>query len=426
MVFVTLDHLSERSSVLTNLALFRFIHATHSRERLLTSRKMLTCLLTHHQVMANFLDFVFPFGMKEYPEDYHFSGFREETRISFSDTRLNIPQLGRTGFELRMCYSLRTVEPSDNDPNWPWSIRQTAIYHSFDVKSGKSFWIVIKGSNLIRDRVQAATAPKIGDQPELKSFETTAKAFNSTLATHLLLCDWCNEDWRWYLNFLEKEVQRLTRRSLAVAVTKAPSLIEASAYYPVPEPPMSLFRSVSTFTKRTLSIPRQFSFASSLREKTWFKPSFPVREELIQYPSSEPASPRPPPVLPPHLRQPKPEGAPSESSDFSFEKLQKVQFIEDNVNEVQLVLEANIKTLTELKEHYRSVFNSADCPPDIKSYSQGKMAHFGKRISQIVGDLEMQLSSTRTLLRLVQNRKSLVRLIILRYQVEGFAASPQN
>src|SRR5688572_3951480 len=99
----------------------RFVHAPHSRERLRISLKMFVCALTHHQVMPAFLDFIFPFGLQEYLQDFYFSGFREDTRLL--STGLIIPNLGRSGREIRLCYSLKSVEASNGNTSWPWSIR---------------------------------------------------------------------------------------------------------------------------------------------------------------------------------------------------------------------------------------------------------------------------------------------------------------
>lgn len=364
------------------------------------------CALTHHQVMPNFLDFIFPFGYQHYAEDFHFSGFREDTRLSKPGGGLKIPELGRSGREVRICYSLKSVEPLPQTSDWPWSVRQAALYHSFDVETGKSCWIIIKGSNLIRDRVQSATACNSDSTSELKSFGTTASSFASTLATHLVLCDWCDEDWRWYLTFLEKRLQDLTRRTLTVDVPKAPSFVEPSTFRVI-EPPTPFRRALSDITKKTLTIPRRLATAGSVAKKTNFKSPFPQ-------PSSPPPSPtedeppRLPPVLPPFMGGQQAASNPITDEMFSVGTLQKVQAIEDKANEVLLNLEANIKIVSSIRNHYQSVLNSEDCPAEIVNASKADFVHFRRRIDNILGDLEIQHTSTKVLLRLVANRESLV------------------
>lgn len=387
---------------------FIFIHAPNSRERLRVSYEMITCALTHHQVMPNFLDFIFPFGYQHYAEDFHFSGFREDTRLSIPGGGLQIPELGRSGREVRICYSLKSVEPHIKTPDWPWSVRQAALYHSFDLETGKTCWVVVKGSNLIRDRIQSATSPDADGASELPSFETNASSFASTLATHLVLCDWCDEDWRWYLTFLEKRLQDLTRRALAVDVPSAPSIVEPSTFHVI-EPTIPIRRTFSDITKKTLTIPRRIATSSaSMAKKTKFKPSFP--QPLSPPPSpTDDEPPQLPPVLPPGMGGANnPPSTANTDEIFSVGTLQKVQAIEDKANEVLLNLESNIKIVSDIRNHYRVILDSEDCPPELVSGCKSEFAHFQKRIDNIIGDLEIQHTSAKVLLRLVENRESLL------------------
>jgi hypothetical protein len=374
---------------------------------------MLVAALTHHQVMPSFLDFVFPFGNQEYLEDFYFSGLREETRLQSPATGLVLPQLGRSGKEIRLCYNLKSVEISKRNAQWPWSIRQTAVYHSFDVETGKAFWIMVKGNQLIKNRIEAATERSALDSSGLKSFESTAQAFASSLATHLVLCDWCHEEWRWYLNYLEKRLQDATRRSLAIIIEPEPSLFEETAQYegkPVSSP--SILRTVTNFTKRTLSTATRRTKSSTGLEKTPIQIPFPIPSTPPSLPQSPspPTRPPPPPTVPPGM----PGGIPNdyraeEEEDFTFKNLQLVQHFEDKANEVAPVLEANIDILTEMREHYQSVLRSEECPDEIKTGCQREFAEFNKRITHIVTDLQRQRSRTQILSHLLSDRKSLVR-----------------
>jgi hypothetical protein len=373
---------------------------------------MILAALTHHQVMPSFLDFIFPFGNQEYPEDFYFSGYREETQLYSPAGGLVIPELGRSGRQIQMCYNLKSVETSNSNPEWRWSIRQTAVYHSFDVETGKSFWIVIKGSQLIKDRIQAATAKDAVRQTDLKSFESNSKAFASTLATHLVLADWCDEGWRWYLNYLEKRLQDATRRSLAIIIDGDPNIMDEPIHHDT-SPPISpsIFRSMSDFTKRTFSRSTRDTISSLGFEKIPYRPSFPQ-------PKSPPLSPPPPPGPPPPPVVPSKmhaalynEGQVEEDDDFTFKNLQMVQHFEEKANEIGPILEANIDILTEIKEHYECILKSNECPHDIKD-CQKEFDSFEKRINSIITDLQRQRSRTKIVGRLLSDRKSLVIFIL--------------
>lgn len=268
--------------------------------------------------------------------------------------------------------------------------------------------MIVKGSTLIRDRIQSAIASDDGsdipDAAQLNSFESTANSFASALATHLILCDWCDEDWRWYLTFLEKRLQNPTRRSLALDIPKAPSFIEPSFFQNKPQPSASIRRTFSNATKRTFSSSWRLKSSGSSMEKTSFKPSFPQPSSPIAVSSD----PKLPPVLPPGMDGPTSQRIFDKDEIFSVRMLQQVQFIEDKTNEVLLILESNIKILNSLKNHYQIILQSDACPARFKSDCKTEIAHFERCTENIVGDLEIQLSSASTLLRLLENRKSLV------------------
>jgi hypothetical protein len=190
----------------------RFIHAPHGRAPLRITYDMLKLLFTYHQVMPSFLDFVFPFGKHVFPQDIHFSGLREDTRLAPSPDPTAIEKLGRSGREMRICYNLRSVERLD-DPGLPWSIRQSAVYQTLDIQTGKALCIVIKGNKLMKNRITEASKSKAWS-----SATSLKELFVTTLETHLLMCDWSGENWRWYINDLEERLQTLTEGVLAIQV----------------------------------------------------------------------------------------------------------------------------------------------------------------------------------------------------------------
>lgn len=369
---------------------------------------MFTFALTYYQVMPSFLDFVFPFGHQLFAEDFHFSGFREDTRLLPSDEALKISELGRSGREVRLCYSLKSVEPktlpNGLEPEWPWAVRQVAIYHSFDLETGKAFWIVVKGGHLIRERVKSATEPASAGTSELTSISSTSSSFAATLAMHLILCDWCDEDWRWYLTFLEKRFQELTRPALAVDIPKASSFVEPATYQKVEQQPTVSFR--GTFSGLPKRIPSARRLASSLRRKTIVPQSFP--QPPIPMSAMDQSVARFEPVAPPGVGGANVHHSSHRDEVFSARRLQQVQEIEDKTNEVTLILEANLKIVKSILKHYLKLLASDSCPMELKVNCKVQITQFERRIENIVGDLEIQHSSAQTLLRLLEHRKGLV------------------
>lgn len=364
-----------------------FVDAPNSRERLNISQEMCLLLMTYHQVMPSFMDFMVSYGRHQYNQDFHFSGFRHESCLASSDRGLAIPELGRSGRRLQLCYNFRSVETSPRQVKWPWSIRQTAAYHCFDLENGQCSWIVVKGDQLIKNRVMSATtSPHLTD---LRSFGSLQDSFSSALSTHLLLCDWSAENWRWYVNFLEEQVQRITRKTVDVAVSR-------------PRDPIAALAPFSSTTQDPFYIkPRARTFTFTRKN------SHPHRS----IPSANPA----PHVAPPGPPEP-PEQPPEPIEDmveddhegFSFGDLQRIQFIEEQANETLLILKTNGSVLTELSEYYCSVMRSEDCPPELQEHSKDRFARFDSRIGSIQYDLRMEQARVEILLRLLADRKTLV------------------
>lgn len=367
---------------------FMFIHAPNSREWLNTSRNMVAYALSYHQAMPSFLDFLFPFGRQEHARDFHFSGFRNETRLDPNRRGLQIPELGRSGREIRMCYSLKSVEESIGQQQWPWSIRQTAVYHSLDIETGVMSWVVVKGNQLIQRRMESVTESRTFRGSN--DFNTPVRAFVASLALHLVICDWCGEDWRWYISFLEECLQEKTRRTLAVPLESVPSTFAE-------KPSQAL-----TWSTISSSIPekRVYSGLSSIFEKS--------------EPMAPPELPSGPPPPPPGRPSVAPiavstSSGPDYGGDFSFGDLPRVQHLEDKANEVLLILESNTNVLTELEQHYELVRENCGWPHEV---SHGDFSRFKSRLASIVNDLRMQQSRTKTLLRLIADRKSLLHGIL--------------
>ena len=384
----------------------RFVDAPHSRESLKTTREMLMLAFTYLQVMPEFLDFLFAFGKQGHAQDLYCSGFRQSTRLTKFEAGLCVPELGWSGRDLRLCYSLKSVEKSALQKDWPWSIRHCAAHHSFDVDNVRSTWIIIKGDRLMEKRISSATSDR--GPKHFSSFQTVEKAFAAALATHSLLCDWSGENWRWYIKFLEDKLQEMTRETITINadVPLSPG-IEAD-YFTMPP------RQMTNKTRRTTK--SSYSVFSQARTQT---------NESLQFGFEK--KPAPPPrtytnpdglqqPLPPGFtadgsRSPKPEATPYENygqQQFSFSDLQKTQDIEEKANETALVLRLNLNVILQLRTYYRSIIQSQDFPKALAQSCTGEMARFELHVDGITGDMEIQILRVEALIQLLAERKSLV------------------
>lgn len=356
---------------------------------------MFTAALSCHQVMPDFLDFVFPFGESEHAQDFHFSGFRAENQFSKdfgAEPALTVPTLGRSGRQFQMCFNLRSAEPTTYDSRRPWSIRQVAIYHSFDVETGRTVWILVKGNGLFRDRIASAAANgSKNEKTDITSFETVTGAFASSLNVHIMLCEWARENWRWYINFLEEYFQGLTRRSLHTTIdTDVQPMTETTA----------ALTQARSYTTPLPAIKRQGTMASQFnkfKRAFSFKPSSSTHAAIVTPIPLQVA-----PVLHAGVSNR------SDEKEFSFEKLQLVQKLEEKATETLLVLKTNMDVLTELRDCYARFQMSESWPDELKSQAKDHLVRFETRVSSAISEIGMEKSRLETLARHISDRKTLV------------------
>lgn len=189
---------------------FIYFHGESSRDNLKTTRQSLCQILSYHQIMPVYLDFMLVFGGQSDAKDLRFSGFREQIRLKAPDSGHSVPELARSGKHFQICYNLKGVQHKKEDPENAkldeWSIRDAAIYHRFDVEYGTALWIVTKGGRDLRDRYADLTTPI--SRPNKNMYSDPTSCFRTTLMTHLLYCQWSTEDWRWYILYLEGMVEQ--------------------------------------------------------------------------------------------------------------------------------------------------------------------------------------------------------------------------
>ena len=361
---------------------------------------------TYFRVMPEFLDFLVCFGYRSRPQDAYFSGFRQRTCLSASNQVSNVPELAWSGSEISMCYNLRSAERSGSGPN-DWSIRLCAVHHTFDLKNVRSNWIIIKNNNVLKERIEQASSSH-SSSDTTTPFDTLDGAFAAALNTHLVFCDLAVEQWRWYINNLDEQFQESSGKTL-------------TAYVGLPPGPPT---SNEDFSKRPRtdtdfidgSILGRMSRAQTLLSEKFSvtspKPKI-QNERIYTDPESKLSQP-----LPPHVatdsdpmsavNSPERDAEHGERQDFSFAKLQKVQYIEEKVHEALLVIRLNIAVIRQLKQYYDTISKSEHFPQKVIQECQDDLEQFRFRIDGIQDDLQMQVIRGETLLQLLRDRKALV------------------
>lgn len=97
-----------------------------------------------------------------------------------------------------------------------------------------------------------------------------------------------------------------------------------------------------------------------------------------------------------------------ETRDFSFGRLRKVHAIAGKSNEALLVLKQNIVVLAQLKAYYGMISRRKKFPADIANSCRDAIEDFQSWVEGIENDMRLQILRLETLLKLIEDRKTLV------------------
>ncbi len=372
-----------------------FITAAHSRAKLKISREMFKLYSAALQFMPEYIDFILSFGEWHIADDFYSPGFRQRTHLTSPDyVSGNLPSVVETK-RFQICYTLKSVEPSDTDG---WSIRQCAIHHTFDLTIGQMSWTVVKGNDLMKRRIESAAGD--GRSLQAVNFHTVDRAFTASLRTHLLFCDWSVENWRWYLNSLEKKFEEMAGNALSAPInTDQFRMRSRTNTQVIAKAKQSIFHRILTPTSKKDLIPPASSYSQAsmtyINPQTGYvQPQPPPEDEDEDDDGDQPG-----------LNASDPD---DETRDFSFGRLRKVHAIACKVHEALLVLKQNIVVLAQLKAYYGRISRHKKLPAEVTDSCSDTIEDFQSWVEGIENDMQIQIMRLQTLLNLIEDRKTLV------------------
>ncbi|KAJ8119560.1 hypothetical protein ONZ43_g3514 [Nemania bipapillata] len=180
------------------------------------TRDCLLRILTYHQVMPTYIDFLLVYGAEEEDRELRYNAFRTRTTFVNPEPGNIIPDLNRSGRQHEICYNLKAVAPKDPTKSQfvknRWRIRQSAVYHRLDLGTGSALWIIADPREAVK-KIVGEILPE-GLVPRGFAFDSFPESFSSSLDTHLALAQWASDEWRWHLQSLEETIDNLTRPAL--------------------------------------------------------------------------------------------------------------------------------------------------------------------------------------------------------------------
>ncbi|KAK3372080.1 hypothetical protein B0H63DRAFT_483814 [Podospora didyma] len=367
-----------------------FIESRHSRAPLNCSADMLKLILTFHQVDPLFLDYIFTFGDQDEPLDAGLSHFQRQDALTVPKRLPFIAELGRSGREIRHSFLLRSVERVPTATSWPWSIRQLAAYHSFDVVNGRTVWITVKGNDVMQQRIIDDTS----DLPVLRAaFERDVPAsFEASLGTHLIYFQWCEENWRWFVRDMEDFIRDILGKAKTVPVDRQPHFRNTPRRAGTGL--SSSKKSNTAFQSYPDLLPERRGMFSSFRRRLRRPRQQPQDFEL---PSTDQRN-----------FAPLQEGLVDSLilDMFNYRDLQKLNIMGERLEEGILVINLNLGVLQDICDYYQRITQSEDIG-DVKEQFAKPTSLFLVEIKHIMRSLETRNTQLLSLLKRLHEGKKL-------------------
>ncbi|RSL72950.1 hypothetical protein CEP53_000901, partial [Fusarium sp. AF-6] len=379
---------------------FFFIEAAHSRAELSCSRDSFSYLCCFHQVDPKFLDFVSSFGSADEPLDYHMTGFASHiTMASGGERLLDIPKLGRSGWELRAQYLLRSLEQDTNlDGTTTYNVRQMAVYHAFDLGSGKALWINIKANGLMKNRIKQASAefPALGSD----AMGNLAGCFVATLAAHMVHLEWCDEDWRECINDIEGKIRSVLTKAQTARIDRRPRGVQRT---------FTLASTLCASRTSTGGFPEKLMPATS-RFKKWIRSAF-VRRKLYGG-ATDNSGALPSQSMSQLLREAKANDRDQIDrlmvlDTFSFDEVQQLHYFGELLERFRLVLDLNDQALRDIAETYQGLEEREEFPGEIRDSCKKEIASFIRSVHRIRRNLQIRKTQVKSLKAWLREGKAL-------------------
>ncbi|KAI7787255.1 hypothetical protein LA080_000592 [Diaporthe eres] len=349
------------------------------------------------------------FGKQKAPLGFHSASFCQDDLTKPSQSALvEIPEFGRSGWELRHCYKLHGLETSSPNSKAKWSMRQTAIYHSFDMENGRAMWLAVKANNEIRDRIKEGT--EYLEAMRASNSSSPGSSFVACLTTHLIAFDWCTEGWRFHLGDIESDVREIlvkvkstpleplgdelnfTPRLITAATMpslrdREGSMVSRQNTLQAHEGPMQAFNvtkaGITNLCKAMKGIVPEAEAEKTRETNLPLDAQADQRERISN-----------------HLEKLK---------GFSLAEFQRLNFFTGKLQEEKLAINLNIGVLRSTREYYRQRYQSAQFPSAIKDCSEscGSFEHFIQRVTSLEKDLEADTARIEALILLIEDGKRL-------------------
>lgn len=395
---------------------------------------MFNYIATYQEMSPDFLKLMHSLGKQIRPaQSEHFGRFFDELHIKEpSEQRgpLTIPSFNRSGNELRCFYQLNGIEPGESDEHGvrEWSVRQTTVYHSFDMNKPRQFWMTIKANSQMRQRFEEKnTSEASGDPLQAMEIQKLDRAFSSSVSSHLLHLEWCAEGWRWHIDEQEIKLRQIIEKvqDTPVSFNQTTNIFRQRSMYEKSQadPGASAFSRLDSWLSRPS---RNSTFETSGGEKekhsranSWLEAL--SRRNTIEEAEKGMGSPADQPLAREtavaHLeandqiqRFMETEGI---FQAFTISGYQELTAYSTGFQDTKLAIDSNLRILDGIRRTYTSFMESDECPQLIKTSCKAQIRYFVRRVSSLETELKNEHQRLDTLISQLQDVRPLVRNTII-------------
>ncbi|KAM0553303.1 hypothetical protein ACHAPJ_007316 [Fusarium lateritium] len=281
-----------------------------------------------------------------------------------------------------------------------------ATYHSFDFSNGKALWINIKTNKIMENRVKEAASQLPALAPG--AMDSCAGSFAATLATHLLHIEWCDENWRRCINDFEKEIREILSKAQTARIDQQPPSGSPDMERALSFQPKYYASKLSTDDFPEKAVLPRMNFSKMIRRLSALC-GYSLRRKLgtSSYHSSYNHS---------NIGgQIKDEVSKQNASlrvldTFSFDELQKLHFLSEQLESFQLVMDLDCQTLSDIAECYGNLWDRDEFPPNIKNGCKKEFQAFIRRMERTRKDLLIRTTQVKSLITALGDGKELVNI----------------
>ena len=186
------------------------------------TKEMMFLLFTYHQVSPWYLNFLTCLDSSTGASDLSFGGFRPQLLITNPGSP--VQELGRSGCHYHLSFRLQSIQRLENARYSRWRKHNAAIYHQFDVSTGRALWIItsplenvpdpsdngaqqgMKDKNYVWDSIrecinQGAGRHVVSEEPH--------ERFAASLSVLGTIAEWSVGDYGFNIHELEKSIKHV-------------------------------------------------------------------------------------------------------------------------------------------------------------------------------------------------------------------------